>query len=74
MRPYLAKRKNEKRMAIKLRPSTKIKSKQTGKMITENYYLKTMTVKELNEYINGSNSKPKIVQKCRNELIKRRSK
>ena len=61
-------------MAIKLGPSTKIKSKQTGKMITENYYLKTMTVKELNEYINGSNSKPKIVQKCRNELIKRRSK
>ena len=61
-------------MAIKLRPSTKIKSKQTGKIVIENYYLKTMTVKELNEYINGSNSKPKIVQKCRNELIKRRSK
>jgi hypothetical protein len=61
-------------MAIKLRPSIKTRSKQTGKIVTENYYLKSMTVKELNEYIDGSNSKPKIVQKCRNELIKRRNK
>ena len=55
-------------MAIKLRPSIKTRSKQTGKMVTENYYLKSMTVKELNEYIDGSNSKPKIVQKCKNGI------
>ena len=58
-------------MAIKLRPSIKTRSKQTGKIVTENYYLKSMTVKELNEYIDGFNSKPKIVQKCRNELTRR---
>lgn len=61
-------------MAIKLRPSIRTKSKQTGKIVTENYYLKTMSIKELNEYIDGSNSKPKLVQKCRNELTKRRKK
>ena len=58
-------------MAIKLKPSIKTKSKQTGKVVSENYYLKTMSIKELNEYIDGSNSKPKIVQKCRNELTRR---
>ena len=58
-------------MAIKLRPSVKTKSKQTGKIVTEHYFLKCMTVDALNEYIDAANSKPKIVQKCRNELIKR---
>lgn len=67
----MAKRKRKKKMAIKLKPSIKTKSKQTGKVVSENYYLKTMSIKELNEYIDGSNSKPKIVQKCRNELTRR---
>mgnify|MGYP003628010281 CR=1 FL=1 len=59
-------------MAIKLRPSVKTKSKQTGKIVTEHYFLKCMTVDALNEYIDAANSKPKIVQKCRNEVIRRR--
>ena len=58
-------------MPTKLKASQKVRSKTTGKMVTENYYLKSMTVKELNEYINAANSKPKIVQKCRNEIIRR---
>lgn len=58
-------------MPIKLKPSQKIRSKATGKTTTEHFYLKTMSVRQLNEYINATNSKPKIVQKCRNELIRR---
>ena len=61
-------------MPIKLRPSVKTKSKQTGKIVTEHYFLKCMTVDALNEYIDAANSKPKIVQKCRNELTKRKNK
>ena len=59
-------------MAIKLKQSVRIKNKQTGKMITEHYYLKCMSIKEIQEYIESSYAKPKIVQKCRNELIRRK--
>ena len=58
-------------MPMKLKASQKIRSKATGKTTTEHFYLKTMSVRQLNEYINATNSKPKIVQKCRNELIRR---
>jgi hypothetical protein len=58
-------------MPIKLRPSAVVKDRATGKTKTEHYYLKCMSVDELNEYIDATNSKPKIVQKCRNELIRR---
>jgi len=58
-------------MPVKLKASQKIRSKATGKTTTEHFYLKTMSVRQLNEYINATNSKPKIVQKCRNELIRR---
>ena len=59
-------------MPIKLRPSAKTLNRKTNKYETEHYYLKCMTVNALNEYIDAANSKPKIVQKCRNELTKRR--
>ena len=58
-------------MPIKLKPSVKIKNKQTGKMETEHFYLKCMSTKEIQEYMESSYAKPKIVQKCRNELIRR---
>lgn len=58
-------------MPMKLKASQKIRDRATGKTKTEHFYLKTMSVRELNEYINATNSKPKIVQKCRNELIRR---
>jgi hypothetical protein len=67
----LVKRKRIKKMAIKLRPSVRIKNKQTGKMITEHYYLKCMSIDVIKEYLESSSAKPKIVQKCRNELIRR---
>ena len=58
-------------MPIKLRPSVKTLNRTTNKYVTEHHYLKSMSVNALNEYIDAANSKPKIVQKCRNELIKR---
>ena len=61
-------------MPIKLRPSVKTLNRTNNKYETEHYYLKCMSVKALNEYIDAANSKPKIVQKCRNEITKRRKK
>ncbi len=58
-------------MPIKLRPSVKTLNRTNNKYETEHYYLKCMSVNALNEYIDAANSKPKIVQKCRNELTKR---
>ena len=39
-------------MPIKLKPSAKIRDRATGKITTEHYYLKCMTTKELNDYMN----------------------
>jgi len=58
-------------MPIKLRPSVKTLNRTTNKYVTEHHYLKSMSVNALNEYIDATNSKPKIVQKCRNELTRR---
>ena len=58
-------------MPIKLRPSVKTLNRTTNKYVTEHHYLKSMSVNALNEYIDATNSKPKIVQKCRNEIIRR---
>ncbi len=59
-------------MAIKLRPSSVVKDRVTGKLQTQHYYLKSMTVKELNDYIESSSAKKKVIQKCKNELIRRK--
>jgi hypothetical protein len=67
---YLRRRR---RMPIKLKPSAKIRDRATGKITTEHYYLKCMTLKELNDYIESPSAKKKVIQKCKNE-IKRRSK
>ena len=58
-------------MPLKLRPSVKTLNRTTNKYVTEHHYLKSMSVNALNEYIDATNSKPKIVQKCRNELTRR---
>jgi len=58
-------------MPIKLKPSAKIRDRATGKTTTEHYYLKSMTVQELNDYIESSSAKKKVIQKCKNELVRR---
>ena len=59
-------------MPIKLKPSAKIRDRATGKKTTEHYYLKCMTLKELNDYIKSPSSKKKVIQKCKNEIIRRK--
>lgn len=58
-------------MPIKLKPSAKIRDRATGKFSIEHYYLKCMTVSELNDYIESPSAKKKVIQKCKNELIRR---
>ena len=43
----------------------------TGQQSVKHYYIKNTPKQELIDYINSSNAKPKIVQKCRNELTRR---
>jgi hypothetical protein len=31
-----------------------------------------MTLKELNDYIESSSAKKKVIQKCKNEIVRRR--
>lgn len=58
-------------MPIKLKASSKIRDRATGKTTTEHYYLKCMTLQELNDYIESSSAKKKVIQKCKNEIIRR---
>ena len=58
-------------MPIKLTASQKIRDRVNGKTTTEHYYLKCMTLKELNDYIESSSAKKKVIQKCKNEITRR---
>ena len=58
-------------MPTKLKPSAKIRDRATGKTTTEHYYLKSMTLQELNDYIESSSAKKKVIQKCRKEITRR---
>ena len=58
-------------MPIKFKESQTVRDRATGKPTTTNYYITGTSEKELVDYINGSNSKPRIKQKCRNELVRR---
>tara|TARA_Y100001937_G_scaffold108436_1_gene152115 strand:+ start:648 stop:854 length:207 start_codon:yes stop_codon:yes gene_type:complete len=56
-------------MPIKFKPSQTLFVKGKGKR-TEHYYIKNTPTQELIDYINKG-QKPKIKQKCRNELTRR---
>jgi hypothetical protein len=58
-------------MPIKLKPSQKIRSKATGKFTIKHFYLKTMRLKELEDVIKASNTKPKVREKCKREIVRR---
>ena len=57
-------------MPIKFRPSHTTYVKGQGKK-TEHFYIKNTPKEELFEYINNPSNKPKVKQKCRNELVRR---
>ena len=57
-------------MPIKLRP-TSITTTRSGKVNIEYYHIKTMSLNSLFEELNKHNTKPKVRQKIRTELIRR---
>jgi hypothetical protein len=57
-------------MPTKFKPSHKTYVKGQGTK-TEHFYIKNIPTAELFEYLNNSNGKPKIKQKCRNEITRR---
>jgi len=63
-------------MPTKLRPSAKEwvrtdRFSRTGTSIMKHHYIKTISQKELFEELNKDNTKPKVKQKIRNELVRR---
>jgi hypothetical protein len=64
-------------MPIKLRPSAKEFIRKDrfsgagGKSIMRHHYIKSTSQKELFEELNKHNTKPKVKQKIRHELIRR---
>ena len=61
-------------MPIKLRPSQVVRDRNTGKLNTQHFYIKQVPTNELFEEINKFGIKPKIKQKCLNELARRKIK
>ena len=58
-------------MPVKFKSDDKRLVSGTKKVITTKYFIKNTPKQELIDYINSSNAKPKVVQKCRNELTRR---
>lgn len=58
-------------MPVKFQPSAKVRDRATGAVKTVHRYMKSTPTKELKEYLEASNAKPKIKQKVRNELVRR---
>ena len=57
-------------MPIKFRPTSRIHMR-SGEMKVEHHYIKAISQKELFEELNKYNTKPKVKQKIRNELVRR---
>lgn len=60
-------------MPIKLRPSQVVKDRNTGKITIQHTYAKSMPLAELLEMYTRSNTVPKVRQKVRNELVRRKA-
>ena len=58
-------------MPVKFKDDYKKFDRATKKTTVEKYYIKNTPKQELIDYINSSYAKPKIVQKCKNELTGR---
>ena len=57
-------------MPAKFKPTEKLRTRGSTKVVTKHYYLKTTPKEELIAYINNG-QKPKVKQKCLNELARR---
>jgi|TARA_A100001035_G_C27778716_1_gene500514 hypothetical protein len=60
-------------MPTKYKVSEKIRDRQTGKVKTVHYYIKSATDIQLLHIVQDEKTKPKVKQKCLNELVRRRT-
>ena len=58
-------------MPVKYKPTQEVVQRGTKQVVTTHFYMKTQTIKELLECYNNDNTKPKLRQKIKNELIRR---
>ena len=58
-------------MPVKFKKSAKTVARGTKTVSIEHFYMKCMSKKALFEAFNDKRSKPKVKQKCQNELVRR---
>ncbi len=58
-------------MPVKYKPTQSVVQRGSKKVTTTHYYMKTQSINELLECYNNDNTKPKLRQKVKNELIRR---
>ena len=58
-------------MPVKFGKSQVKVDRQTKKVSIEHFYVKQISQKEAFELLNNANTKPKVKQKIRNELVRR---
>tara|TARA_Y100000592_G_C5297182_1_gene233709 strand:- start:316 stop:531 length:216 start_codon:yes stop_codon:yes gene_type:complete len=58
-------------MPTKYKESAVRVDRQTKKVSIEHFYVKQISQKEAFELLNNANTKPKVKQKIRNELVRR---
>ena len=58
-------------MPVKYKPTSNVVKRGSNKRIIEHHYMKAQSLKELLECYNNDNTKPKLRQKVKNELIRR---
>tara|TARA_E500000178_G_C16986543_1_gene738543 strand:- start:901 stop:1119 length:219 start_codon:yes stop_codon:yes gene_type:complete len=58
-------------MAVKFKKDEKRRIKGTKKVQVTKHFIKQTPLEELMKYVNNPNGKPKIKQKCRNEVVRR---
>ena len=58
-------------MSTKLQKSQVTRDRNTGQFKTQHFYIKNISKTELIEKYNADNTKPKVKQKIKNELVRR---
>ena len=58
-------------MPVKYKPTQSVLQRGSKKVTTTHYYMKTQSLNELLQCYNNDNTKPKLRQKVKNELIRR---
>ena len=58
-------------MPMKYKKSQKTRDKNTGKTVTEHFYVKQLMDNQLKDLMDSSSTRPKVKLKIRNELTRR---